>query len=135
MSQKKCVIEPEITLVCGLQQLCYHFGSCLNVVNQYLREDRFQRPGFPHIIICVFLEYKTSNFVKKLDVTNVSETAKFEGFDRESRPRPFKTMFPRSDFFCFLLNENIGNIQNIENIGNENFGNENIGNIQFFNEV
>ena len=27
------------------------------------REDHFQRPGFRHIIICVFLEYKASNFV------------------------------------------------------------------------
>ena len=27
---------------------------------------------------------------------------KFEGFDRKSRPRPFKTLFPRSDFFAFL---------------------------------
>ena len=26
-------------------------------------------------------------------------TQKFEGFDRKSRPRPFKTMFPHSDFF------------------------------------
>ena len=40
-----------------------------------------------------------SNFVKKLDVTDVYKTAKFEGFDRESRPRPFKTMFPLSGFF------------------------------------
>ena len=27
---------------------------------------------------------------------------KFEGFDRESRPRTFKTMFSSSDFFAFL---------------------------------
>ena len=43
--------------------------------------------------------YKASNFVKKLDVTDVYKTSKFEGFDRESCPGPFKTMFPRSDFF------------------------------------
>ena len=30
------------------------------------------------------------------------ETPKFEGFDREFRPRPFQTMFPRSDFFASL---------------------------------
>ena len=33
------------------------------------------------------------------------KTSKFEGFDREFRPRPFQTMFPPSDFFCFLSNE------------------------------
>ena len=26
-------------------------------------------------------------------------------FDRESRPSPFQTMLPRSDFFAFLWNE------------------------------
>ena len=35
------------------------------------REDHFWRPGFLHIIICVFLGYNVSNFVKKLYVTNV----------------------------------------------------------------
>ena len=28
------------------------------------REDHFQRPGFLHIIVCVSLGYKVSNFVK-----------------------------------------------------------------------
>ena len=54
------------------------------------REDHFLLPGSLHLIICVFLGYKASNFVKKMDVTDVSKTSKFEGFDRESRPRPFK---------------------------------------------
>ena len=66
------------------------------------REDYFLRPGFLHITICVFLGHKASNFVKKLDVTDVLKTSKSEGFDRESRPRPFQKMFPRSDFFAFL---------------------------------
>ena len=35
------------------------------------REDHFQRPDLLHIIICAFLGYKTSNFVKKLEVTDV----------------------------------------------------------------
>ena len=35
------------------------------------REDHFYRPGFHHVIRCVFLGYKASNFVKKLDVTDV----------------------------------------------------------------
>ena len=52
------------------------------------RRDQFSRPGFPHIIRCVALGYKASNFVKKLDVTDV-EKNNFEGFDRKSRPRPF----------------------------------------------
>ena len=52
-------------------------------------DDYFYRPGFLHIIICVFTGYKASNFVKKLDVTDVLKISKFEGFDRESRPRPF----------------------------------------------
>ena len=34
-------------------------------------EDHFWRPGFLHIIIWVFLGYNVSNFVKKLDVTDV----------------------------------------------------------------
>ena len=67
------------------------------------REDHFWRPGFLHIIICIFLGYKVSNFVKKLDVTDVLKPKKFEGFDRESPPRPFQTMFSRSDFFAFFV--------------------------------
>ena len=35
------------------------------------REGHFQRPGFLHIIICIFLGYKASNVVKKLHVTDV----------------------------------------------------------------
>ena len=35
------------------------------------RENHFWRPGFLHIIICVLLGYKASNFVKKLNVTDV----------------------------------------------------------------
>ena len=31
----------------------------------------------------------------------LKKNSKFEEFDRESRPRPFKTMFPRSDFLVF----------------------------------
>ena len=38
--------------------------------------------------ICVFLGCKASNFVKKLDVTDILKTLEFEGFDREFRPRP-----------------------------------------------
>ena len=48
--------------------------SVIDTVPTYFkvdREDHFQRPGFPHIIICVFLGYKVSDFVKKLDVTDV----------------------------------------------------------------
>ena len=33
---------------------------------------------------------KVSNFVRKLNVTDVYKIPKFAGFDRESRPRPFK---------------------------------------------
>ena len=39
--------------------------------------------------------------LKILDVTDILKTSKFEGFDRESRARPFKTTFPCSDFFDF----------------------------------
>ena len=53
------------------------------------RKDHFRHPGLLHIIICAFLGYKTSNFVKKLDVTDVLRTSEFEGFDLESGPRPF----------------------------------------------
>ena len=35
------------------------------------REDHFWRPGFLHIIICVFLGYKALTFVQKLDATDV----------------------------------------------------------------
>ena len=35
------------------------------------------------------------------------KTPKFEGFDRESRPRPFETMFPHSDFLTFFQNETL----------------------------
>ena len=35
------------------------------------REYHFWRPGFIHITICAFLGYNVSNFVKKLDVTDV----------------------------------------------------------------
>ena len=35
------------------------------------------------------------------------KTPKFEGFDRESCPRPLLTMFSRSDFFVFLWNETL----------------------------
>ena len=52
------------------------------------REDHFWRPGFLHIIICVFLGYKVSNFVKNW-VLPMLKRPKFEGLDRESRPRPF----------------------------------------------
>ena len=38
--------------------------------------------------IC-FLGYKASNFVKKMYVTDVLKTSKFERFDRESGPRTF----------------------------------------------
>ena len=30
------------------------------------REDHFQRPGFPHSIICVFLGYKALDSVEKI---------------------------------------------------------------------
>ena len=35
------------------------------------REDHFYRPDFLHIITCVSVGYKVSNFVKKLGVTDV----------------------------------------------------------------
>ena len=37
----------------------------LEIEVKVAREDHFQRPGFLYIIICVFLGYKASNFVKK----------------------------------------------------------------------
>ena len=30
------------------------------------REDHFWRPDFIHIIVCIFLRYKASNFIKKV---------------------------------------------------------------------
>ena len=33
---------------------------------------------------------------------------KFEGFDRESRPRIFSTMLPRSDFLLFCRMKHYG---------------------------
>ena len=65
------------------------------------REDHFSRPGFLHITICVFLGYKASNFVKKLDVTDVLKISKFEGFDRESRPIPFTQCSRIQTFLLF----------------------------------
>ena len=59
-------------------------------------------------IIYVFLGYKVSNFVLKMDVTDVYKNPKFEGFDRESRPTPFKTMFPRLDFLLFCRTKPYG---------------------------
>ena len=86
-------------------------GQTLNVLAKcglkVDREDHFWRPGFLHIIICVFLGYKASNLVKKIGCYRCLKNLKFEGFDRESLPRPFKTMFPRSEFFAFLWNESI----------------------------
>ena len=37
----------------------------------------------------------------------LKKTPKVEGFDCESRPRPFLTMFPLSDFFAFLQNKTL----------------------------
>ena len=45
-------------------------NSCCQQNLKVAREDHFLRPGFLHII-CVFLGYKVSNFIKKLDVTDV----------------------------------------------------------------
>ena len=83
------------TLFCQL--IHYYTERSCGVYQEYLfvrqfkvdREDHFQRPGFLHIIICVFLGYKASNFAKKLNVTDALKTSKFEGFDHESHPRPF----------------------------------------------
>ena len=40
--------------------------------------------------------------LKKWMLPMFKKTSILKGFDRESRPRPFKTMFPRSDFSAFL---------------------------------
>ena len=50
---------------------------------------------------------KSQISLKKLDITDFFKKTKFEGFDREFRPRPFYTMFPRSDFFAFLQDETL----------------------------
>ena len=42
-----------------------------------------------------------------MDVADVLKTPKFEGFDRESRSRPFLTMFPCSDCFCFFVEQTL----------------------------
>ena len=42
-----------------------------------------------HVIICVFLGDKASNFVKKIGRYRCLQILKFEGFDRESRSGPF----------------------------------------------
>ena len=52
------------------------------------REDHFWRPGFSHIIM-FSKGTKSQISLKKLGVSDVSKTPKFEGFDRESRLRPF----------------------------------------------
>ena len=39
-------------------------------------------------ILCVFLGSKASNFVNKVGCYRCLKSKKFEGFDRESRPRP-----------------------------------------------
>ena len=36
-------------------------------------EDHFYHSGFLHLIICVLLGYIASNFIKKLDLTNVKK--------------------------------------------------------------
>ena len=38
-----------------------------------------------------------------MDVTDVKNLRKFEGFDRKFRPKPFETMFPLQIFFCFFV--------------------------------
>ena len=46
---------------------------------------------------------KPQNFVKNCMLPMLKKTSKFEGFDRESNPRPFQTISSRSDFFCFII--------------------------------
>ena len=52
------------------------------------REDHFWRSGFLHIMICFFLGYIASNFVKNIGWYRCLKTRKFEVFDRKSRTRP-----------------------------------------------
>ena len=40
------------------------------------REDHFERQGFLHIIICAFLGYKASNFVKESECYRCSKSLK-----------------------------------------------------------
>ena len=44
---------------------------------------------------------------EKLGCYRCLKNPKFEGFDRESRPRPFQTMFHVQIFFCFLVEQNL----------------------------
>ena len=54
---------------CKMNELLSHAGFASQVLfvlyqlSKVDREDHFQRPGFLHITICVFLGYKASNFV------------------------------------------------------------------------
>ena len=51
----------------------YLFFSCLRLIARITSSVQGTKPQIS---------------LKKLDVTNVLKTSKFEGFDRESRPRP-----------------------------------------------
>ena len=53
--------------------------------------------------ICVFLRYKASNFVKKIDVTNVKKPQNLKGLTVNPAPGLFKQCFRFQIVFCFFV--------------------------------
>ena len=73
------------------------------------REDQFLRPGFLHIIICVCLGYKVSNFVKNIGCYQcLKKTPQFEGFDRDLVQGLFKQCSHVQIFLLFCKTKPYG---------------------------
>ena len=83
--------------------------TCYNQMKARLkidREDHFQRPGFLHIIICVFLGYKVANFVKNWMSPMFKKPQNLKGLTVNLVQGLFRQC-SHFFFFAFLLNKTL----------------------------